>query len=209
MWASIVGDLLVGPYLTPSSLKGHRYDAFLRETLPLLLEELPLDVRLGMWFQYDEAPDHNAVDIRLYLNETFWNKWIERNVAWPQGSPDLTPLNLHLWVHMKSLVQETPLESGMEVSALRLAGYRDVCQVGLPLGRRRPGANCNKNLLLPGWEAQFITVFSVTALVLPVTWAAAQLLLAGDVEFNLGSQVWICGVCSGRITRKHTKITPT
>lgn len=117
VWAGIVGDSLIGPYLMPSPLNGQRYTLFLRDTLPLLLEDVPLGVRRRMWFQHDGAPAHNAVNARQHLNEVFGNRWIGRNgpVAWPARSPDLTPLDFYLWGHMKTLVYETPIETEMEL----------------------------------------------------------------------------------------------
>ena len=89
---------------------------FLSDTLPLLLDDVPLGVRQRMWFQHDRAPVHNAVNARRHLNEVFGNRWIGRNgpVSWPARSPDLTPLDFYLWGHMKTLVYETPIETEME-----------------------------------------------------------------------------------------------
>jgi hypothetical protein len=41
-WAGIVHDVLIGPYLLPSRLSAQIYRVFLEETLPELLEEIPL-----------------------------------------------------------------------------------------------------------------------------------------------------------------------
>ena len=64
VWAGIVGDSLIGPYLMPSPLTGQRYTMSLSDTLPLLLDDVPLGVRRRMWFQHDGAPAHNAVNAR-------------------------------------------------------------------------------------------------------------------------------------------------
>jgi len=53
IWAGIVGDQLIGPYLLPPRLTAQVYAAFLRETLPAFVEDVPLDVRARMWFQHD------------------------------------------------------------------------------------------------------------------------------------------------------------
>ena len=58
-------------YLMPSPLTGQRYTMFLSDTLPLLLDDVPLGVRRRMWFQHDGAPVHNAVNARRHLNEVF------------------------------------------------------------------------------------------------------------------------------------------
>ena len=58
VWAGIVGDSLIGPYLMPSTLTGQRYTMFLSDTLPLLWDDVFLGVRRRMWFQHDGAPAH-------------------------------------------------------------------------------------------------------------------------------------------------------
>lgn len=130
VWAGIVGDCLIGPYLMPSPLNGQRYGTFLRETLPLLLQDVPLDVRRRMWFQHDGAPAHSSRIARQYLNERFGDRWIGRNgpVPWPPRSPDLTPLDFYLWGHMKSLVYETPVESEMDLVARVAVAAGDIAQ---------------------------------------------------------------------------------
>ena len=51
VWAGIVGDNLIGPYLMPSPFTGAVYREFLQEVLPQLLENVPLNIRRRMWFQ--------------------------------------------------------------------------------------------------------------------------------------------------------------
>ena len=58
VWAGILNNNIIGPYLMPSPLNGRQYNNFLQHTLPELLEDITLDVRQGMWFQQDGAPPH-------------------------------------------------------------------------------------------------------------------------------------------------------
>jgi hypothetical protein len=55
MWAGIINDHLIGPYLLPLQLTGDIYLTFLQETLSELLEVVSLEVRCEMWFQHDGA----------------------------------------------------------------------------------------------------------------------------------------------------------
>ena len=66
-----------------------------------------------MYFQHDGAPPHYTRYVRKYFNESFSNHWLGRGgpVAWPPGSPDLTPLDYYLWGQMKTLVYETKVDS--------------------------------------------------------------------------------------------------
>jgi len=66
-----------------------------------------------MYFQHDGAPPHYTNRVRELLNKLFPNRWLGRGgpVAWPPRSPDLTPLDYCLWGHMKTLVNETKVDS--------------------------------------------------------------------------------------------------
>lgn len=48
-------------------------EIFLRNDLPILLEDLPLEICNRMCFQQDGVPAHYSVDVR----ELFPKKWIE------------------------------------------------------------------------------------------------------------------------------------
>lgn len=112
VWAGIIGDHLIGPYLLPNRLNSAVYLAFIRDILPNLLENVPLQVRNVMWFQHDGAPAHFGEIVQDYLNDAYPERWIGRGgpVSWPARSPDLTPLDFFLWGHMKQLVYRTEIE---------------------------------------------------------------------------------------------------
>lgn len=119
VWAGVVGDCLLGPYMLPPRLNGDNYLAFLQQMLPELLEDVPLDIRRNMWFQHDGAPAHFTLAVREYLTATYGDRWIGRGGprAWPPRSPDLTPLDFAVWGHLKSLVYETPVQNEMDLIA--------------------------------------------------------------------------------------------
>lgn len=115
VWAGIVGDCLIGPVELPARLGGLQYLEFLREVLPQLLEDVPLNIRRIMWYMHDGAPPHFSLPVRQFLNENFPNRWIGRgNDApreWPPRSPDHNPLDFHFWGHMKAKVYATPVDT--------------------------------------------------------------------------------------------------
>ena len=113
VWCGLLGNRLIGPFVFDSNLTGNTYEAFLRNELPGLLEDIPLITRSQMYFQHDGAPPHHTRHVREYLNEFFPNRWLDRGgpVAWAPRSPDLTPLDYYLWGHMKTLVYETKVYS--------------------------------------------------------------------------------------------------
>ena len=89
VWAGIVGNRLIGPVRLPERLTGPTYQEFLeqltRDILPDVLDDVLLQLRVGMWFMHNGAPPHFSCISRQYLNNHFPGKWIGRNgpVAWP------------------------------------------------------------------------------------------------------------------------------
>jgi hypothetical protein len=71
VWAGIIGNVLIGPWILPQRLNADIYLNFLRNSLPELLEELPLAVRAEMWFMHDGAPPHLSRNVRNFLNVTY------------------------------------------------------------------------------------------------------------------------------------------
>jgi len=112
VWCGVLGNRLIGPFLFDSNLLGSTYEAFLRNELSGLLEDIPLMIRRQMYFQHDGAPPHYTRHVREYLKESFRTRWLGRggHIAWPPRSPDLTPFDYYLWGHVKTLVYETKVE---------------------------------------------------------------------------------------------------
>lgn len=111
VWAGIVGSHLIGPYFFERNVNGEAYLDLLENHLPILLEDVPLNIRRRMWFQHDGAPAHYSRLVRTHLNRNFANKWIGRGgtVRWPPRSPDLTKLDFFLWGYLKNLVYQEPV----------------------------------------------------------------------------------------------------
>lgn len=56
VWMGIISNHLIGPYFLPHNLNGETYENFLRQDLPDLLENIPLNLIRDMWFQHDGCP---------------------------------------------------------------------------------------------------------------------------------------------------------
>ncbi|KAJ4448252.1 hypothetical protein ANN_10266 [Periplaneta americana] len=144
MWAGIIGDRLVGPHVLVNRFTGQAYTNFLKNTIPHVLEDTPLINRQHIHFLYDGAPAHFSRTARRYLDRRFPDRWIGRSgpIPWPPRSPDLNPLDLYLWGHLKSLVYLSPvpdLESlRKRIVALDKAPARKAGNPG-----SRPGAEEN------------------------------------------------------------------
>ena len=95
MWARIVVNFLLGPYILPERLNASTYFILLQNVLPELLHLIPLNISRSMRFQHDGAPPHFANAVRGHLTATFCARWIGRGrpSAWLACSPDLTCLD--------------------------------------------------------------------------------------------------------------------
>lgn len=113
VWAGIVDERLIGPFILPNRMDGLQYLQFLRNDLPGLLEDVPLEVRGRMWFLHDGAPPHYRLVVRDYLTQLNGIRWIGRGgpVAWPPRSPDLNPLDFFLWGYLKNEVYQTEVDN--------------------------------------------------------------------------------------------------
>ncbi|XP_070528284.1 uncharacterized protein [Cardiocondyla obscurior] len=107
VWAGIIGNRVIGPYFLPPRLDGERYAQFLENHLPILLEELPLQMRQTMIFQHDGAPPHYSRRARMVLDRHFPDRWIGRNgpISWPARSPNLNVLDYFVWGYIKNRVE--------------------------------------------------------------------------------------------------------
>ena len=117
LWAGMVGNQLIGPIEIPVRLNSEIYLNFLQNQLGELLEDVPLEVRLGLYFQHDGAPAHFGLPVRNWLNDNYPNRWIGRGgpIAWPARSPDLNPLDYYFWGHITSIVYATEINSRDEL----------------------------------------------------------------------------------------------
>lgn len=113
VWAGILGYRILGPVFLPACLTGDAYREFLLNELAEMLDELPLTLRQRMWFQHDGAPAHHSRIVREVIDGEFGERWIGRGGphAWPDRSPDLTPLDFFLWGYIKDQVFATTSHS--------------------------------------------------------------------------------------------------
>ncbi|GBN35650.1 hypothetical protein AVEN_265669-1, partial [Araneus ventricosus] len=134
VWAGMVGDHLVGPYLLPKRLTGANYLIFLQQDLPQLLDDVCVStaMRSSMrGFQLDGALAHYSIDMRFHLNATHGQQWMGHDgpVLWTARLADLTCLDNFLWGCIKSLVYETPVNSGEDLVACIVAAAGEVWDV--------------------------------------------------------------------------------
>ena len=102
--------------------------------LPALSEKVPLQTRLQICYQHDGAPRHFSQVISQYLNQQFPNRWIGRSGEqnWPSRSPDLNPLDYHVWGCTKAMVCARSFSTRQELLQLILSAGRSVSNAAVP-----------------------------------------------------------------------------
>ena len=108
VWCGILGTRIIGPHFIDGNLNGEMYREFLDNILPILLEDVPLQTRMDMWFQQDGCPAHSSNRALEILDRDYPNRWIGRGTIlrpapqnWPARSPDLTKPDFFLWGMLK------------------------------------------------------------------------------------------------------------
>lgn len=74
MWAGIIGNILIGPFVLDERLNGEGYLQILQEHLNGLMEDVPLDIRRRMWYMHDGAPPRFNRLVRQHLTDYFGNR---------------------------------------------------------------------------------------------------------------------------------------
>jgi hypothetical protein len=110
VWCGIFGNRIIGPFFFQENLTGEIYLNFLQNILGAILENLPLAVYRGLWFQHDGTPPHYHKHFRQYLDHIYNHQWIGRGAlnAWPHRSPDMTPLDFFYRVLVRSKCTRHP-----------------------------------------------------------------------------------------------------
>lgn len=68
VWADILNNRIIGQYILPNRLNSKMYLIFVRDILPVLLEDVTFEARFGMWMHHNSAP--------AYLDH-IWRKLME------------------------------------------------------------------------------------------------------------------------------------
>lgn len=113
VWAGILNNRLFGVHFLDNRMNAENYLQFLNNILIESLDDMPLDIRIRLWYQQDGAPPHNGRHITEWLTTHFRNQWIGNRgpVSWPPRSPDLNPLDFYFWGHLKQLVYSEEITS--------------------------------------------------------------------------------------------------
>lgn len=113
----LIMDNRVAYQVYDENLNGARYLEILRGFVSDFLNALPPRDRANSWYQLDGAPAHSTIAVNQQLSLMFEDRWIGPRGPWnwPPRSPDLTPLDFHLWGRIKELVYSRPVQTREEL----------------------------------------------------------------------------------------------
>ncbi|XP_067209021.1 uncharacterized protein, partial [Linepithema humile] len=128
VWAGIIANQVIGPYFFPSRLNGDIYAEFLQNELPVLLADVPLNMRVQLIYQHDGASANFRRRVRDLLNAHYPERWIGRGgpITWPPRSPDLNVLNFFVWGYVKSLIKNCGNGTENEVREAIIAAFNTI-----------------------------------------------------------------------------------
>lgn len=120
MWAGILGDHIVGPFVIDGYLNAAKYWQMLQNQIIPAVRTLNVNFD-EIWFQQDGCPAHNARPVQEFLTRTFPERLIcaRGNIPWPARSPDFTPLDFFFWGHLKQKIYRYPHERPRNLVELR------------------------------------------------------------------------------------------
>ncbi|XP_053382297.1 uncharacterized protein LOC128549521 [Mercenaria mercenaria] len=110
VWAAMSASGILGPFFYEEN--GECCTVIANRYLKILQNKfIPELIRKGTviercWFQQDGATPHTANDVLKWLEQTFGTRLISLKTekVWPPYSPDLSPLDFHLWGYLKDNV---------------------------------------------------------------------------------------------------------
>ena len=86
------------------------------------------NLRINYTFQQNGVPAHHSDRVRNHLDDKRPTSWVGGGpVYWPPRSPDLTPPDFFLWVHIKSNVYDTPIYTIEELKTCIRRECRNAC----------------------------------------------------------------------------------
>lgn len=107
VWGGISSYGMVGPFFTTGTVTANFYLELLQEQIvPAILQKVGPELFGQVLYQNDGAPAHYAAQVRAFLDTTFPNRVIGRGstIPMPPRSPDLTPMDFHVWGLVKDKV---------------------------------------------------------------------------------------------------------
>jgi hypothetical protein len=87
---------------TPSTISGLVFTIYMWRIAAIF--GCPIICNTAVWVLHVEASAHSSRSVMRYLDSRFPSQWIGRNgpIVWSPRSPDLTPADLYLWVHLEA-----------------------------------------------------------------------------------------------------------
>lgn len=128
VWCGIIRDFVIDPYFLEETVTSNSYCNLLQNHLPVLLKNVPLNIRRETWFQQDGALLHFFANIiKQLLKNLETSGWIVVNLFMAPSISGST-LNFFLWGYVKKKVMFEPPMTKENVKQR----IRDACASRLP-----------------------------------------------------------------------------
>ena len=127
---------LIGPFFfedgngLPTTVNSERYLDILSRFWTKLRQMTSVNEPHRQWFQQDGAAPHVARHVLQWITNHFNNRCISRRTLhpWSANSPDLSPLDFHLWGFLKYKLCGNVFESLEDLKAAIVDGVLAVSQ---------------------------------------------------------------------------------
>ncbi|KAJ8896245.1 hypothetical protein PR048_001588 [Dryococelus australis] len=98
VWCGLWDNMIADPFFIEGNVNADVYSYMLQNHL--LLSVLNQNVDFHDFFQQYGAPPQYGITVPFPLDRLKWS------VEWPSRSPDITPVDIYLWEHLKTIVYQ-------------------------------------------------------------------------------------------------------
>ncbi|GBM23193.1 hypothetical protein AVEN_159875-1 [Araneus ventricosus] len=129
VWAYILGNRMIGPYLLPERLTRHSYFVFHRDVLTDFLDDIPLEAKHCLWFQPDGASAYLSSPVRNMLDMEYPGHWIGRELLGFMAATisRSDTFDFFLWDYLKELVYQDLVTTESQLVARLHAACKSRC----------------------------------------------------------------------------------
>ena len=133
-WAAFSHQGIIGPFFflddedNTVTVTSQRYLSILKKFWVGLGRRVGVAERQNQWFQQDGAAPHTSRTVKEWLNRHFGVKVISRgtNHPWSSHSPDLSPLDFHLWGYLKDKMLGQSFDSREDLRDAIIEHVKDI-----------------------------------------------------------------------------------
>lgn len=161
LWTGIFNCQILGPVELPPTINSENYLEFLETQLPILLEDVSLELRRTLWYQHDGCPAHYGRQVRTHLDQRYPRRWIGRSgaIEWPPRSPDLNPLDFFYWGCLKDKIYNKTIQNEEHLRQQIFTAAQEISQLNLRKLRREFLKRCRACIRVEGRQFEHLLNF--------------------------------------------------